>query len=224
MFKHSIAAGFREPEISVYFDPLLTYERRNSRRNKVSPPPSNPLMKAEAFQGLVDTWYDPLYRFALSLTRNGDDALDLTQHTFARWAEKGDRLRDESKVKSWLFTVLYREFLDSRKIKQREVQGELETTLDLHHSTPNRVAEHLDAKTAMAALWELNHDFRAPLTLFYLENHSYKEIAEVLSIPIGTVMSRIARGKDQLRSKLMRTNSGTGQVIPMPQLKEGHHG
>ncbi len=69
------------------------------------------------FQRLIDTWYDPLYRFALSRSRNGDDALDLTQSTFARWAEKGHGLRDGDKAKSWLFTVLHREFLDSRRLK-----------------------------------------------------------------------------------------------------------
>ena len=77
-------------------------------------------MDAPLFQQLVDSWYDPLYRFALSLSRNGDEALDLTQQTFARWAEKGHGLRDSTKAKSWLFTVLYREFLTGRRHQQRE--------------------------------------------------------------------------------------------------------
>ena len=87
-------------------------------------------MDPSTFQQLIDAWYDPLYRFALSLARNGDDALDLTQQTFARWAEKGHTLRDKDRAKSWLFMVLYREFLDSRRLRQREVLGEVEVALD----------------------------------------------------------------------------------------------
>ncbi len=171
------------------------------------------------FQRLIDTWYDPLYRFALSLSRNGDDALDLTQQTFARWAEKGHGLRDGDKAKSWLFTVLYREFLDSRRLKQREVVGGVEVILDRQSTDGGSAATKIDAKAAVAALWELEEVFRAPLTLFYLENHSYKEIAEVLDLPIGTVMSRIARAKEHLRVKLQNRAATVGKVIPMRPAK-----
>ncbi len=171
------------------------------------------------FQRLIDTWYDPLYRFALSLSRNGDDALDLTQSTFARWAEKGHGLRDGDKAKSWLFTVLYREFLDSRRLKQREVVGGVELILDRQPSEGGSAATKIDAKAAVAALWEIEEAFRAPITLFYLENHSYKEIAEILDLPIGTVMSRIARAKEQLRVKLQNRIASPGIVIPMRPAK-----
>ena len=71
-------------------------------------------MQAEAFPQLVETYYAALYRFALSLAKNSSDAGDLTQQTFFVWATKGGSLRDDSKVKSWLFTTLYREFLRSQ--------------------------------------------------------------------------------------------------------------
>ena len=64
-----------------------------------------------SFETLVATYYQPLYKFAYSLTKTPDDAADLTQQTFLIWAEKGHTLRESSKVKSWLFTSLYREFL-----------------------------------------------------------------------------------------------------------------
>ena len=64
-----------------------------------------------SFETLVATYYQPLYKFAYSLSKKADDASDLTQQTFLIWAEKGHTLRDSSKVKSWLFTTLYREFL-----------------------------------------------------------------------------------------------------------------
>ena len=64
---------------------------------------------------LVEEFYQPLFRFALSLTKSEPDAVDLVQQTFLRWGQKGHQLRDEKKVKSWLFTTLHREFLGSRR-------------------------------------------------------------------------------------------------------------
>ena len=72
----------------------------------------------------------------------------------------------------------------------------------------------------MAALQQIDPTFRAPVVLFYLENHSYSEIAEILGVPMGTVMSRISRGKEQLRRRLQTNSAGRpGQVIPMRQAK-----
>lgn len=182
-------------------------------------------MEASRFQCLIDAWYDPLYRFALSLSRNGDEALDLTQQTFARWAEKGHHLRNADRAKSWLFTVLYREFLDSRRRKQREVVGEAEAALDAQvaNSAPP-INTSVDSETIVAALFELDETFRVPLTLFFLEGHSYKEIAEILDVPIGTVMSRIARGKEHLRTRLQIVAAGGGKIVPMPTSKGQRNG
>jgi RNA polymerase sigma-70 factor (ECF subfamily) len=178
-------------------------------------------MDAPFFQQLVDTWYDPLYRFALSLSRNGDEALDLTQQTFARWAEKGHGLRDSTKAKSWLFTVLYREFLSIRRHQQRESTSVDEGFFDEIPAEGRSVQSTADGHDAVAALQQIDPVFRTPVVLFYLENHSYLEIAEILGVPIGTVMSRISRGKEQLRRKLRAGAAGRpGQVIPLRQTKE----
>jgi len=73
----------------------------------------------------------------------------------------------------------------------------------------------MDAPLVLEALQEVDSTFREPLTLFYLQDLSYLEIAEILSIPIGTVMSRLSRGKAQLRAALARKESGArGQVVP----------
>jgi RNA polymerase sigma factor (sigma-70 family) len=184
-------------------------------------------MDPSTFKRLIDAWYDPLYRFALSLSRNADDALDLTQQTFARWAEKGGTLRDPAKAKSWLFMVLYREFLNSRRLRQREVLGDTDAGLELEPVRSNSAETRIDSGTAIAALWELDEIFRVPITLFYLENHSYKEIADVLDLPIGTVMSRISRAKVQLRQKLQdppAAQKTENKVVPMPPAKGSHHG
>ena len=154
------------------------------------------------FEKLVEDFYMPLYRFALSLSRRESDAADLTQQTFFLWASKGHQLRDESKVKTWLFTSLYREFLGRKRRQDRFVEAENNAEAIGALTVPAAVVNQLDGEIVHRALLELEEIYRAPLTLFYLQQHSYKEIAETLEIPIGTVMSRISRGKEQLRKAL----------------------
>ena len=83
-------------------------------------------MSANDFKQLVDEQYSPLFRFALTLAKSETDASDLTQQTFFIWASKSDQLRDASKAKSWLFTTLYREFLNRRRHEVRFPQVELD--------------------------------------------------------------------------------------------------
>lgn len=156
------------------------------------------------FQSLVETYYTPLYRFAYSLAGNEADASDLTQQTFTIWAEKGSSLRDTSKVKSWLFTTLHREFLRLRRKGNRSTVVEEEVLDSTLPPVEPEVATSLDAKTAVAALQEIDPTYREPLVMFYMEDMAYKEIAETLDIPIGTVMSRLSRGKAQLKILLTK--------------------
>lgn len=171
------------------------------------------------FDDLVNAWYAPLYRFALSLAHNEDDAQDLTQTTFLKWAKKGDTLRERSKAKTWLFSVLYREFLDQARRSRKYPQSELHDDRLPAANVPS-AERRIDAATAVDALNKLDKRFRAPLILFYMENHSYQEIAGILEIPIGTVMSRLRRGKDRLRAEMEtaaeRSQSGS-DVIPFPR-------
>lgn len=158
------------------------------------------------FEELVDTHYQALYRFGYSLAKNPDRASDLVQQTFCIWAQKGHQLKDRSKAKTWLFTTLYREFLGNTKRANRYTQEDIS---ELDHALP--VVEHdnargIDAKRAVELLQQLDETYRAPLSLFFLQQHSYKEIAEILDVPIGTVMSRISRGKEQLRAKVNKDN------------------
>ena len=155
-----------------------------------------------SFETLVATYYQPLYKFAYSLIKNGDDAADLTQQTFLIWAEKGHTLRESSKAKSWLFTTLYREFLRIYR-KGKTVTAVDQEILETRRDTSLiEAARQLEGNEALEALHTLDPVYREPLILFYMENMAYKEIAEVLDIPIGTVMSRLARGKSQLKAKL----------------------
>jgi RNA polymerase sigma-70 factor (ECF subfamily) len=177
-------------------------------------------MNNEAFAQLVDAHYAPLYRFALSLARNGSDAGDLVQQTFFIWATKGHGLREISKAKSWLFTTLYREFLRGRRRDSRSSSledlppGEREPAAE----DVDRVAK-MDSALVMTALQTVDETFRAPLTLFYLEGMSYQEIAEALDVPIGTVMSRLSRGKSQMRTALERVETLGPKIVPFPGSK-----
>ncbi len=173
-------------------------------------------MSDEAFTRLVDAYYTPLFRFALSLTRREADACDLTQQTFYVWATKGSMLRDATKVKSWLFTTLYREFLRGRRRDQRvtSIEDLPPTETDIADEEIDRV-RRMDGTMVLDALGEVDEIFRAPLTLFYVEDFSYIEIGEALGVPLGTVMSRLSRGKLQLRTILAsRERGGSGAVIP----------
>jgi RNA polymerase sigma-70 factor (ECF subfamily) len=174
-------------------------------------------MHEEVFPELVETYYAALYRFALSLTKSPADASDLTQQTFFIWATKGEALREIAKAKSWLFTTLYREFLRGRRRDSRITA--LEDLSPAEQDPPDQDLDligRMDAQLVMEALQEVDPVFREPLTLFYLQDLSYIEIADILSVPIGTVMSRLSRGKTHLRARLAEKAKG-GRVIEFPQ-------
>lgn len=177
------------------------------------------------FNELVETHYRGLFQFALSLARSEADAADLTQETFLRWAQKGSQLRDATKVKSWLYTTLYRQFLGRQRHVTRFPHDEISDAENRLPVVEPEAIRALESQDVMAALAEIDEVFRTPLMLFYLEDHSYQEIAEILDVPPGTVMSRLWRGKEQLRAKLADTPSAAGRrnskVIPMkPHLRK----
>src|SRR5688572_6445725 len=154
------------------------------------------------FEKLVDLYYPSLYRFAFSLSRQESEACDLTQETFLIWARKGHSVRDGTKVKSWLFTTLHREYLQKHRRRVRFPQVELEEAeMELPEVAPVTMG-NIDRHNVLHALSQLDENFQAAVALFYLEDHSYPEIAEILQIPLGTVKSRISRGIGQLHALL----------------------
>lgn len=169
-------------------------------------------------ENLVERFYQSLYHFALSLARSEVMAADLTQETFYLWSAKGHQLRDVSKVKAWLFTTLHREFLRRHRHSVRFPHHE---TSAVEHELPvvaSTVANQIDAVTVIQMLQRVDETYRVPLAMFYLEDFSYNEIAEALEVPAGTVMSRLARGKAQLRALLGESASGVpNRIVPLPQ-------
>ena len=170
------------------------------------------------FQELVNAHYQPLYRFAFSLSHSEAQAWDLTQETFRKFATKGHQLSALSKAKTWLFTTLYREFIDGHRRDAR-----LETLDDGEHElesvSPADQADQFDGALARQALLQIDPVFRAPLTLFYLQDLTYREIAEILKLPLGTVMSRISRGRSMLRQLLTEPRHGN-RVVPLTPVSE----
>ncbi len=157
------------------------------------------------FEGVVDLYYPSLYRFALSLTHQESDACDLTQQTFYIWATKGHQLQNPSKVKTWLFTTLHREFLQRRRRRARYADVHLGDAEHELPPVPPAPPHEIDGAAVLSALSQLDPLYQAPLALFYLEDYSYLEIGQVLEIPLGTVKSRISRGIAQLQQALLES-------------------
>ena len=154
------------------------------------------------FESLVGSYYEPLYQFAFSLTRDEADACDLVQSAFCIWAKKGHQLRDVTKVKTWLFTTLHREFLGLCRKRSRFPHVELEYAAEKLPVVPPPTVDRLDSTQVLAALAQLDEVFQAPVALFYLEDCSYNEIAAILEVPLGTVKSRLTRGLARLHEML----------------------
>jgi RNA polymerase sigma-70 factor (ECF subfamily) len=130
-------------------------------------------------------------------------------------------LRDRTKVKSWLFTILHREFLNIRKRAVRFPHFELSDAIkDLPTISPE-VVSTLDSARVLESLGQVQEPYRAALTLFYMDDYSYKEIANILEVPVGTVRSRISRGIAQLqRAILMGTDATSLRAMPDAETTE----
>lgn len=178
------------------------------------------LVNEADYEQAVVTYYEPLYAFGYSLAGNGDDAAELTQETYSRLLTKGGQLRDVTKVKTWLFTTLYRIFLGWRQRRMRLPHFEIGS---VESELPAIMPEHVDVLRDEAirdALLEVEEHYRTPLMLFYLNDHSYEEIASILEVPVGTVMSRLSRAKGLLRERLVaRAIDGDREtkILPMTQ-------
>lgn len=162
------------------------------------------------FQVLVDLHYASLFRFAMTLTRHESAAADLVQETFLTWAQKGHALRDASAAKSWLFTTLHRAFLQSQRRILRFPQVTMEDAEPELPALDADAIRRLEEAQVLDFLSRLDPEFRSAVALFYLEDHSYQQIAEITEVPLGTVKSRIARGLRQLRHMIEKAETARG--------------
>lgn len=152
-------------------------------------------------EAVILQYYRQLYCYALTLTGQESDAADLTQQTAVRFATRHETIQDDGAIKAWLYTTLYREFLQLRR-RQRPTVPYEESHADPDTSEIPAQELRVDSRAAVEALARMDEPHRSVLSLFYVADLSYKEIAEILGIPAGTVMSRLSRAKDALRQIL----------------------
>ncbi|MCA9080649.1 MAG: RNA polymerase sigma factor [Planctomycetaceae bacterium] len=148
---------------------------------------------------LVREYYQAVYRFAFRLSGSSGDAEDLTQQTFLVACRKLESLRDVDRARSWLFTIVRNLYLKSRPAPERETASLSDVAEPTAHWEWDG---QIDQERLQLALNDLPEAYRTPLLLYYFEDSSYKEIAQVLEAPIGTVMSRLSRAKEALRQAL----------------------
>ena len=150
---------------------------------------------------MVEQHYALLYRYAYRLSGSASDAEDLAQQTFLTAQSKLDQLRDPLHAKGWLCAILRNHYLKS----VRSSSAKLLTTLERLPEPPDPVPDDapVDSEVLQSAINDMPEEFRTPLVLFYFEEFSYQEIAEQMGVPIGTIMSRLARAKVHLRGRLL---------------------
>lgn len=153
-----------------------------------------------------------LRRYARALTHDVAWADDLVQDTLERALRRPWMFRINSNPTAWLFTILYRLYLNSAS-RRRTYGGEDEVP---EQAAPQDVALQLDMRRALE---RLSAEHRAVIVLIGLEQVSYKEAAEILGIPLGTVMSRLARAREQMRIFLTGQSGTTGTQAHPPHLK-----
>ena len=174
------------------------------------------------YESVVALYHEDLYRFAFSLARNPDGAAELTQEAYCRLISKRVGLREPTKVKAWLSTTIYRIFLTRKRHESRFPHFALGS---VEHELPALQAgavEQMDAALVREALFEIEEHHRTPLTLFYLQNLSYREIADLLEVPVGTVMSRLSRAKAVLRERVLagRFAPVENNVVPIDGIEQ----
>jgi len=176
------------------------------------------------FEAEVLPHLDRLYSAALRYTRDATDAEDLVQETVAKAYRSFHQYREGTNLKAWLYRVLHTTYISMYRKAQRRPQESLQDEIDdfsfydelsrTTGSSPEReVLDTFTADEVKQALEDLPDNFRLPVILADVEGFAYKEIAEMLDIPIGTVMSRLHRGRKAMQKALHDFALARGLVV-----------
>jgi RNA polymerase sigma-70 factor (ECF subfamily) len=168
---------------------------------------------------LIDAHYEALYRYAYRLSGTAADAEDLTQEAFGKALAHLPQLREPERAKAWLFRILRNLYLHRVRDQKRHRVIPLDAVGDLTQRESEDPMPEIDPAELQQALNELDETFRTPIILFYFEDFSYRDIAEQLELPIGTVMSRLPRAKAYLRNRLAPAKEDANG-LPSPAEKE----
>ena len=223
---HPVATGLRTQS----FSPLDNFS------TGVLMTPADDVAPADEFETLLDAVLEPAYRTAYHFTRDEADAEELLQDA-ALLAFKGfSRFERGTNFKAWFMTILRNRFVSLYRKKQRQVKTvELEDAADLYMFAKSRqsgladntsdpasyVMERLDSEQVGRALSELPMEYREAATLYFTQDMSYQDIAEILDVPVGTVRSRLHRGRKLLQRRLWRLAEEYGIVSSQHAQQEG---
>ncbi|HLS93616.1 MAG TPA: sigma-70 family RNA polymerase sigma factor [Microbacterium sp.] len=176
------------------------------------PPIADP---RDQFEEQALPYMDQLYGAAMRMARNPQDAADLVQDTFVKAFASWDKFTQGTNLKAWLYRILTNTYINGYRKKQREpYQGAIDdledwqlggaesTTASSSRSAEAEAIDRMPASAVKDALQELSADFRMVVYLADVEGFAYQEIADIMETPIGTVMSRLHRGRRLLRDKL----------------------
>ncbi len=184
--------------------------------------------KKHEFEAMVNPWLDNLYASALRLTRNERDAEDLVQDAVMRAYRFFDKFERGTNFRAWLFKILTNTFINTyrRSVKERALSDESERqsvearffsadTTDQAQNPEDLILQRALSADVLQAIDTLPIDFRMVVILADLQEFSYKEIADILDVPVGTVMSRLFRGRKALQKVLLeaeKQESSLGQA------------
>lgn len=160
----------------------------------------------ETFEKLIQSYEGKIYTMCFYLLRNKEDAMDASQNVCIKIYKSLEKFRGESKLSTWIYRITYNTCMDT--IKKRKNEISFDDVIDSDIYKDNRIEDIIESKELKLeikrCIMKLSEEFRTIIILRDIEGLSYQEIAEILSVEIGTVKSRLYRGREALRNELIK--------------------